>query len=93
MISMKLTFNDYILRDTSKKVKSAFTARQKNGDYIGSIPKYGYLKDPSDHHKLVVDPVASVIVKRIYNMALAENTCYTIATTLTDEKIPNPDSL
>lgn len=86
MISMKLTFNDYILRDTSKKVKSAFTARQKNGDYIGSIPKYGYLKDPSDHHKLVVDPVASVIVKRIYNMALAGNTCYTIATTLTDEK-------
>lgn len=90
MISMKLTFNDYILRDTSKKVKSAFTARQKNGDYIGSIPKYGYLKDPSDHHKLVVDPVASVIVKRIYNMALAGNTCYTIATTLTDEKIPIP---
>lgn len=90
MISMKLTFNDYTLRDTSKKVKSAFTARQKNGDYIGSIPRYGYIKDPSDHHKLIVDPVASLVIKRIFEMALNGNSCYYIAKTLTDEKIPIP---
>lgn len=90
MISMKLTFNDYTLRDTSKKVKSAFAVRQRNGEYIGSIPKFGYLKDPADHHRLIIDPVASLIVKRIFNMALQGNSCYKIATTLTNEKVPIP---
>ena len=90
MISMKLTYNDYTLRDTSKKIKSAFIVRQKKGEYIGSIPKYGYLKDPTNHHRLVVDPVASLIVKRIFNMAYVGNSCYKIATILTNEKIPIP---
>lgn len=90
MISMKLTYNDYTLRDTSKKVKSAFNARQKKGEYIGSIPKYGYLKDPTDHHKLVIDPIASLVVKRIFKMAYAGNSCYKIANILTLEKVPIP---
>ena len=90
MISMKLTYNDYTLRDTSAKVKSAFKVRQKNGKYIGSIPKYGYLKDPVDHNHLVIDPTASLIVKRIFNMALAGNSCYRIANVLTEEKVAIP---
>mgnify|MGYP004507854577 FL=1 len=89
-ISMKLTFNDFTLRDTSKKVKSAFTVRQKKGEYIGSIPKYGFLKDPTNHHNLIIDPIASLIVKRIFNMAYAGNSCYKIAAILTSEKVPIP---
>lgn len=89
-ISMKLTFNDYTLRDTSRKVKSSLTARKQNGQYIGSIPKYGYLKDPNDHHHLIPDPVASLVVKRIYNMALNGNGCCKIARQLSDEKVPIP---
>ena len=83
-ISMKLTFNDYTLRDTSRKVKSSLRARKENGLYIGSIPKYGYIKDPLDHHHLIPDPVASIIVKRIYEMALQGNSCYAISIYLTD---------
>src|SRR5690625_4529702 len=49
MLSMRLTFNDFTLRDVSKKVKSSLTAKQKNGEYIGTYPKYGYLKDPVNH--------------------------------------------
>lgn len=90
MISMKLTFNDYYLRDISKKVKSSLNARQKKGEYIGSYPKYGYLKNPNDHHKLIIDPVASIIVKKIFDMALIGNSCYIIAETLTQEQIPIP---
>lgn len=89
-ISMKLTFNDFTLRDTSKKVKSAFTVRQKNGEYIGSIPKYGYLKDPTNHHRLVIDPIASLIVKRIFSMAYVGYGCNKIASVLTNEKVPIP---
>lgn len=90
MLSMRLTFNDFTLRDVSKKVKSSLTAKQKNGEYIGSFPKYGYLKDPTNHHKLIIDPVASLVVKRIFEMASLGNSCYKIASILTEEKIPIP---
>lgn len=83
---MCLTFNDFTLRDISKKVKSSLTAKQKKGEYIGTYPRYGYLKDPTNHHKLVVDPVASVVVKRIFEMASLGNSCYKIAAILTKEK-------
>lgn len=90
MLPMRLTMNDHTLRDTSKKVKSSFRARQKSGEYIGSFPKYGYLKDKNDHHHLVPDPVASNVVKRIFNMALAGNTPHRIASQLTLEKVAIP---
>lgn len=90
MLSMRLTFNDFTLRDVSKKVKSSLNAKRRKGEYIGSYPKYGYLKDPTDHHKLIVDPVASLVVKRIFEMAYTGNSCYKIAALLTKEKIPIP---
>lgn len=90
MLSMRLTFNDFTLRDTSKKVRTSLNAKQKNGEYIGTYPKYGYLKDPADHHKLIVDPVASLVVKRMFEMASQGNSCYKIASVLTEEKIPIP---
>lgn len=90
MISMKLTFNDFTLRQTSKNVKKALNARQKEGLYIGSFPKYGYMKNPENHNKLIIDPVASLVIKRIYKMALQGNSCYKIAITLTNEQVPIP---
>jgi len=90
MISMKLTFNDYILRDTSRKVKTSLTARQKRGEYIGSFPKYGYKKDPNDHHHLIIDPVAAQNVKRMFYLALDGMSTHHIAQLFTEEQIPIP---
>ena len=89
-LSMRLTFNDYYIRDISKKVKSSLVAKQKRGDYIGSFPKYGFKKDPHNHNHLIIDPVASLIVKRIYNLTLNGLSPYEIADILTKEKIPIP---
>ena len=89
-LPMKLTYNDYSLRDTSKKVRSSFKAKQMNGHYIGSFAKYGLKKDPKDSHQLIIDPVASMVVKRIFDMALQGNKCNKIASILTQEKVPIP---
>ena len=34
------------------------TLRRENGECIGSFPCYGYKKDTSDYHKLVIDEEA-----------------------------------
>ena len=90
MLGIRLGVNDLYIRDVSKKVCSSFKIKQERGDYIGSFPCYGYKKDPNDKHKLIIDPEAAEIVKRIYNYALQGFGLNTISNRLTEEQIPIP---
>lgn len=61
--------NEWYAKDTSNKIRSVFKARMTNGKRCsGSIP-YGYNRLSGDKQTLVVDPVASEVVKRIFKMA------------------------
>ena len=56
--------NEWYAKDTSNKIKAVFDARMKDGKRCsGSIP-YGYNRLATDKQTLVVDPVASEVVKR-----------------------------
>ena len=90
MLGLRLGVNDLYLRDVSKKVKSSFRVKQEKGEYIGSFPCYGYMKDPNDHHKLIIDPEASEVVKLIYSLALDGDGVCAIARKLTERQIPIP---
>lgn len=90
MLGVKLSFNDLYLRDQSKKVRSSFRVKQEKGDYIGSFAKYGYMKDPKDHHHLIIDPEASKIVKLIYSWFLEGLSLQKICDNLTESKVPIP---
>ena len=90
MLGLRLGVNDLYLRDVSKKVKTSFRVKQEKGEYIGSYPCYGYMKDPNNHHKLIIDPKASEIVKLIYSLALDGYGVCIIAKILTEKQIPIP---
>ena len=64
-----LIYEQYSI-DISKKVKSVKHLQQSRGDFIGVSAPYGYLKDPNDCHKFIVDEYAANIVRRIFEMAL-----------------------
>ena len=77
-------------KDTSNKIKAVFDARMKDGKRCsGSIP-YGYNRLPNDKQTLVVDPVASEVVKRIFLLANKGKSPRTIAELLTEEKVLIP---
>lgn len=66
-MALKNILNDVNLKETSGRIISAFRVRQQAGDFLGSTPSYGYLKSPEDTHKLIIDPVASKVVKQIFD--------------------------
>ena len=83
-------FNEFYAKDTSNKIKAVFDARMKDGKRCsGSIP-YGYNRLPNDKQTLVVDPVASEVVKRIFLLANEGKSPRTIAELLTEEKVLIP---
>ena len=90
IIPFKAIFNDMYAKDISKKVKASINAKKKQGLFLGAFPPYGYIRDPENKYKLLLDPVASVIVKRIYKMFLDGNSVNKISETFTAEKITRP---
>ena len=77
-------------KDTSNKIKAVFDARMKDGKRCsGSIP-YGYNRLPNDKQTLVVDPVASEVVKRIFLLANEGKSPRAITELLTEEKVLIP---
>ena len=82
--------NEWAARDASRKVKAIFRAKGMNGKHItGNFP-YGYLRDPADKEKWILDEEAAPIVKRIYQMVMAGHGVYQIADILSAEKILIP---
>lgn len=76
--------------DLSEKNKSAVKILNKNGKFVGTYCMYGYMKSPDDKRKLVIDPVASEIVKRIFTMKADGITAAEVAHILNREKVMTP---
>lgn len=66
MMPIRNIFNEQYSRDISTKVKTAFKVKQKEGEFIGAFASFGYKKKPTDKHKLIIDPYAASIVKKIF---------------------------
>ena len=84
--------NEFYAKDTSNKIKSIFLARMSDGKRCsGSIP-YGYNRMTGDKQTLVVDPVASKVVKHIFELAADGNNPPNIARMLAEEKVLIPSA-
>lgn len=70
LIPFKNLINDAYCRDISIKIRSQLEIKRKKGDFIGSFAVYGYLRDPDDRHKLVVDDYAASVVRDIFKWKL-----------------------
>lgn len=86
----KSLINDMYSKDISKKVRGAFDAKRKKGEFIGAFAPYGYIKDPSDNNKLLVDEYAAKVVRKIFNYYLSGIGKQGIARKLNEEGILCP---
>ena len=69
-IPFKNLMNECYSKDSSQKMRTSLKASKNSGNFIGKIAPYGYLKDPEDSHKLIIDEDAAKNVKRIFALAL-----------------------
>ena len=83
----KNVFNDYYAKDTSKKIRAVVKMRGEAGEHIASNPPYGYIKDPQDKKKWIVDEEAAKVVQRIFNLCIAGKGPMQIAKTLTADRV------
>lgn len=90
VLPFKNLVNDAYCRDISVKIRSQLEVKRKKGDFIGSFAVYGYLKDPDDRHKLVIDEYAADVVRDIFKWKLEGLSQQRIAERLDDQGILSP---
>ena len=82
--------NEWYSEDLSNNIRTVFRKKMEAGQYLGAFAAYGYMKDPNDRHKIIVDETAAAVVREIYNMYLGGYGTFKIATTLTERGVPTP---
>lgn len=84
--------NEWVARDTSRKIRAINDARTKDGKHVTGALPYGYLHDPQDRQKWILDEEAAPIVARIFQSIISGKTVTRIAEELTAEKIMTPNA-
>ena len=89
LMPFKNLFNEWFIRDTSRKIRAVLKAKAERGERLGTRTPYGYRKDP-DTKKLIVDEEAAAIVRRIFAMCAGGSGPSQIARILKKEHILTP---
>lgn len=83
---------DVYSRDLSNKVSSAMHTRILKGENISGQLRYGYVKDPNDKHKIIVDPEAAEVVKLIFELTAQGKSKTEVANYLNAQGIDTPSA-
>lgn len=68
--AIRNVFNEMYARDTSKKIRATWQSKGKSGEHLTTIPPYGYMKDPEDKKKWIVDEEAAAIVQKVFSLCV-----------------------
>ena len=82
--------NEWFLEDLSNNIKATFRTKWTSGECTSAFAKYGLIKDPKNKNHLLIDPIASEVLKKIASMFLKGYGQDKIASILESMKIPSP---
>ena len=85
-------FNEWYAAQTSKKIRAVWQSKADNGKRVSSTVPYGYVKDPNDKEKWLIDEPAAEVVRKIFDLCLAGRGPLQIAKQLEEEKILVPSA-
>lgn len=91
-IQFRSLLYDFYAKDISTKVKTVTTELKKQGKFLGWSPPLGYMRDPEDKYKIIIDEKTAWIVKKIFSLALEGLSTRKIASIMNAKKIPTPNN-
>ena len=66
IVPMQDLFNEWHAQNTSQKVRNVFKNKGMSGAPLTTNPPFGYLKDPDDKNRWIVDEDAAKTVRQIF---------------------------
>ena len=82
--------NDYYSKQNSIKIRNVLNEKRKSGKFVGSLPCFGYMRDPEDKGHLIPNPETAPIVKQIFQWRKSGIGPSRIVTMLNEKGYPTP---
>lgn len=82
--------NEWYAKDTSKKIRAVMKSKGEADEHLCTNPPYGYMKDPDNKKRWIVDEAAAEVVKRIFTLCLEGFGPPQIARILKEDKVITP---
>lgn len=89
-IPMQSMMNENHCAETSMKVRRTQNRLREEGKFIGSFAPYGWIKDPNDKHKLIIDEEACEVMQLMKELLFQYNSGCVIAKQLNEKGILSP---
>lgn len=87
---IKNWFNEFYARDTSRKIRAVNKAKGERGVPLTSNVPYGYVKDPENPKRWIIDPEAATVVKHIFELCMEGRGPSQIANELRAKEVITP---
>ncbi len=84
--------NEWAAKETSRKIRAVNKTRTENGKHVTGAIIYGYLHDPNDRQKWILDEEAAPVVQRIYRSVIEGKGVEKIAAELSADSIMIPSA-
>ena len=88
-VGIKNIVNAMYCKDCSKKVASSLRNKAKDGEYVLSYAPYGYIKDPENPKKLIIDREAAIIVQDIFKRVAKGEKTMDVVRCLNKNNVPS----
>ena len=85
--------NEWYSEELSENIRAVFRRKMEEGKFLGNYAPYGYRKDPSCRHRLLIDQETAPVVGKIYDLYLSGLSCKMIAERLTELAVPTPSQV
>ena len=85
-------FNEWYAAQTSKKIRDVWKSKSDNGKRVSPTVPFGYMKDPANKEKWLIDEPAAEIVRKIFALCLDGRGPSQIARQLEKENIMVPSA-
>ena len=92
-VNFKNLLYDLYSKDLSVKIKASVRAVKEQGKFVGSVPPFGYAKDPEDRHKFVIAEDEAVVVRRLFQMYADGMSTVEIARIFNEEGVKTPSQV
>lgn len=66
----KNILNEMYAKDCSRKIKAVLKAKGSNGKHLSSRPPYGYMRDPENKDRWIIDEEAAKVVREAFNLCM-----------------------
>lgn len=90
LIPFKNVFNEWLARDTSKKIRAVIRNKGESGKPLTNTPPLGYMKDPNDKNKWLIDERCAPTIREIFRLCINGYNALAIAKILTEKGYDTP---